>query len=160
MDVKFPPYLTIRTARSLVNKCEEALGSRQRDVNFDLSISVFSDPFAVTLLAGAIKACVKKGHRVQFVKPNVKKLDEWFDSIGFYAFGGADPGSAKYSERQVELRRFSNLDPTYTEQVLGVLCNDIRMSERVRDSLRMSVNEMLTNAFDHSQSPEGCLISA
>jgi len=48
--VKFPLLLTIRNANCIIERCEAAIRSRDKDVLFDLSNCAFSDPFAITFI--------------------------------------------------------------------------------------------------------------
>jgi hypothetical protein len=158
--IKFPSTLTIRYASAIIKRCEEAILSNEKDVIFDLSTCWFCDPFGVTLLTGAMMTCIAHKHSVKYRKPQSNKLDQYFQSIGFYDFGKSQIGSSKFVGRQVELKHLNALDPTYTDAVLGVLQNYLRMSPGVKNSLHLSINELMTNTFDHSKTVQGCFLSA
>jgi hypothetical protein len=158
--VKFPLLITIRNAKCIIQRCEDAISSDEKEVLFDFSICAFSDPFAITLLVGAMKACAAKGHAVKFVASPNKKLDDYFKSIGFYEFGASMVGKSRFSDQQVELKHLTSINPIYTDAVIQVLQGILRMSKGVRASLHLSINELLTNTFDHSGTVEGCFICA
>jgi hypothetical protein len=158
--IRLPGFLTIRYAKAIIQRCEQAILSDKKEVVFDFSICNFSDPFAVTLLVGAMKACAAKGHIVKYHASENKKLEGYHRSIGFYEFGGSAVGASKFARQQVELQHLTAIDPTYTDAVLGVLQNYLHMSQGVKNALHLSINELMTNAFDHSGTVEGCFICA
>jgi len=158
--VKFPLLITIRNANCIIQRCEDAISSNEKEVLFDFSICAFSDPFAITLLVGAMKACAAKGHEVKFLPSPNEKLDKYFKSIGFYEFGASMVGKSRFSDQQVELKHLTAIDPVYTDAVIQVLQRILRMSRGVRASLHLSINELLTNTFDHSGTVVGCFICA
>jgi anti-sigma regulatory factor (Ser/Thr protein kinase) len=158
--VKFPLLITIRNANCIIQRCENAISSGEKEVLFDFSTCAFSDPFAVTLLVGAMKACAAKGHEVIYASSENKKLDNYFKGIGFYEFGARAIDRSRFSDQQVELKHLKAVDPTYTDAVIQVLQGILRMSKGVRASLHLSINELLTNTFDHSGDIEGCLVCA
>lgn len=82
------------------------------------------------------------------------------NSIGFYEWGKGRKGPIKFAHHQAELRHFSGLDPTYTNTIINVLQGILTMSQGVKDSLHLSINELMTNTFDHSETVEGCFICA
>ena len=52
------------------------------------------------------------------------------------------------------------MDYLLIEQILEVFSVSIRMTEGVKNSLALSLNELMTNAFDHSESERGCYVCA
>jgi len=154
--IKFPAYLGIRNAKSLIQKCNEAFSSSANTILFDLWICRFSDPFAITLLAGSMRVCVSRGRKVFYKKPRKKVLDQHFNRIGFYKFGKSVVGKSKYAPHQVELQHLTALRPDYTAAVIQVLKGYLNLSRGVQDSLYLSVNELMTNTFDHSKTVVGC----
>lgn len=158
--VKFPAFLTIRNAKCLIQRCEEALLSNEKEVVFDFSICSFSEPFAITLLVGAMLATGNRGHTVKYVPSPNKKLDDYLSRIGFYAWGGGTGRESKSSGRQVELRHLKGVEPLYTDNIIQVLQSSLTLSKGVKESLHLSLNELMTNAFDHSQTKMGCFVCA
>jgi anti-anti-sigma regulatory factor len=158
--IQFPAFLTIRNANSIIQRCENAFSSSDKKVCFDLSRCSFSDPFGTTLVAGAMIACIKKGHEVVYRNSKNNRLEQHFKRIGFYEFGKSEIGKTKYSGRQVELNYLKALDPTYTSAVIQVLEGSLNMSQGVKDSLHVCINELMTNTFDHSETVLGCFACA
>ncbi|MBM4169073.1 MAG: hypothetical protein FJ215_07945 [Ignavibacteria bacterium] len=158
--VKFPLLLTIRNANCIIERCQAAIFSPDQEILFDLSNCAFSDPFAITFIVGAAKACIARGHVVSYRPALNKKLNEYLTSIGFYEWGKGRDGAMKYAHHQAELRHFNGLDPTYTSTIINVLQSVLTMSQGVKDSLHLSINELMTNTFDHSETLEGCFVCA
>lgn len=156
--VKLPPLLIIRNADRIIQLCKQAISSKQQEILFDLSICGFSDPFGIALLAGTIKACAANGHSVQYVHSNNKKLEQYFQNIGFYEWGMGTGGKGKFSHHTAELRHFTGNDPTYTDSIITLLRGILTMSKEVQGSLHLSINELMSNTFDHSNTDSGCFI--
>jgi anti-sigma regulatory factor (Ser/Thr protein kinase) len=69
-------------------------------------------------------------------------------------------GDQRIQSPNVQLKRLRNIDYLLTDQILQVFGNYLRMSEGVNGSLKMALNELMTNAFDHSGSQMGCYVCA
>ena len=149
--VKFPAFLTIRNAKCIIERCEQAIISDEKEILFDFSICSFCDPFAITLLVGAMKACIAKAHTVKYRRSPNKRLEDYLKSISFYDWGSSIVGKSKFSSQQVELRHLTAVEPVYTDAVIQVLQSSLRMSQGVKGALHLSINELMTNTFDHSQ---------
>ena len=158
--LKFPAYLTIRNANSIIKRCNEAISSTDEEVLFDFSNCSFSDPFAITVLVGTMYACVARNHKVTYRRSQNRRCETHFKRIGFYDFGESDVGKSIYATQQVELRHLIALDPAYTSAIVQVLQGYLRLSQGVKDSLHLSINELMTNTFDHSQTTVGCFACA
>ena len=158
--IKFPAFLTIRNANCLIQRCEAALLSKEKEIVFDFSTCSFSEPFAITLLVGAMLASINRGHKVTYMRSPNKKLEDYLKRIGFYGWGKGTKGKLKSSGKHVELRHLNAVDPLYTDTIIQVLQNQLTLSLGVRQSLHLSLNELMTNAFDHSQTQMGCFVCA
>lgn len=158
--VKFPAFLTIRNAKCIIERCEQAIISDEKEILFDFSICSFCDPFAITLLVGAMKACIAKAHTVKYRRSPNKRLEDYLKSISFYDWGSSIVGKSKFSSQQVELRHLTAVEPVYTDGVIQVLQSSLRMSQGVKGALHLSINELMTNTFDHSQTVVGCFVCA
>ncbi|MFA5832156.1 MAG: hypothetical protein WDA22_01645 [Bacteroidota bacterium] len=158
--IKFPIFLTIRYAKSIIEKCQQAISTSEKDILFDFSNCGFCDPFAISLIVGVIKSCIAKEHNVTFNRSKNVRLESYLNAIGFYNWGAGIGRVVKFPDHTAELRHFKAVDPTYTQSVIRVLKGSLNLSQGVQDSLHMSINEMMTNTFDHSKSVGGCLICA
>jgi len=63
-------------------------------------------------------------------------------------------------ETSIELRQLKALNPVYTEDLVNLIDHNMNLSRGVLDSIRLSLQELLTNVFDHSQSDIGCFVCA
>jgi anti-sigma regulatory factor (Ser/Thr protein kinase)/anti-anti-sigma regulatory factor len=160
--VKLPAILSVRFANAIIERCEQAILSEDNKVIFDFSPCSFGDPFAITVIVGAIKTAQAKGHKVIYKRSQNKRLEAYFKSIGLYEWGTAQVGKTKFANQQVELQHLSAVQPGYADAVIRVLQNKINMSEGLKGSLHMSVVELMTNTFDHNKSvPDvGCFVCA
>ncbi|MDR3626496.1 MAG: hypothetical protein P4L45_06670 [Ignavibacteriaceae bacterium] len=160
ITIKFPAFLTIRIANCLIQRCEKALQSVDKDILFDFSACSFSEPFAITLLVGAMLFSIKRGKVVTYLRSSNKKLEDYLNRIGFYAWGHGTGKEMKSTVKQVELRHLKGVEPLYTDNIITVLQHYLTLSQGVRGSLHLSLNELMTNTFDHSQTQMGCFVCA
>jgi anti-sigma regulatory factor (Ser/Thr protein kinase) len=158
--IKFPAFLSVRFANAIIERCEQAILSEEKEVLFDFSPCSFGDPFAITVIVGAMIAAQAKGHKVVYRQSPNKRLEAYFASIGFYEWGKAKIGKTKFASQQVELQHLDAVQPGYADAVIRVLQNKINMSEGIKGSLHMSVVELMTNTFDHSNTVGGCFVCA
>jgi hypothetical protein len=158
--IKFPAFLTIRYANCLIQRCEKALLSEDKEILFDFSACSFSEPFAITLLVGAMLFAINRGKKVTYYSSKNKNLEDYLNRIGFYAWGKGTGMGIKSSAQQAELKHLNAVEPLYTDNIIAVLQSILTLSHGVRDSLHLSLNELMTNTFDHSQTPMGCFVCA
>jgi len=87
-------------------------------------------------------------------------LEEYLGQSGFYQYFRLPRSDHIVRASTVQLKRMDAYDPIFVENVLAILSNNISMSRGVQYSLHMSLQETMTNAFDHSGSPLGCFACA
>ncbi len=104
-------------------------------------------------------SCVNKGKTVQYRRSPTKNLELYLNRIGFYAWGEGLKGKAA-SPIQAELRHLGAINPIYTENIIKVMQLYLNLSQGVQDSLKLTFNELMENAFDHSQTTMGCFVCA
>jgi anti-sigma regulatory factor (Ser/Thr protein kinase) len=92
--------------------------------------------------------------------PKKTSTKKFLSTIGFNKFFKLDNGDQKIESRNVQLKRLKDIDYLLTDQILAVFGEYLRMSEGVSGSLKMALNELMTNAFDHSGSDRGCYVCA
>ena len=160
LDLQFPRLITAPNSRSVLGLCNRAIRRRESQVTFDLSRTEFVTPFGVTVIAGTIAACIQKGKEVLYEKPNKSETEEWLSRISFSRFFQIDQVAAEARATSIELRQLKRLNPIYVEDLVSLLDNNMRLSRGVRDSIQLSLQELLTNVFDHSQSDIGCFVCA
>jgi anti-sigma regulatory factor (Ser/Thr protein kinase) len=114
----------------------------------------------VTVIAGAITECLRQGKKVQYRRPREDQVERWLSSISFSRLFHIDEMSAATRSTSTELRLLTSLDPIYIDDLVNLLDANMNLSTGVRDSIKMSVQELLTNVFDHSNSTVGCFVCA
>lgn len=87
-------------------------------------------------------------------------MQEWLSGIGFLDFFQMDRIGARTRETSIALRQLEALNPIYIDNLVTLIEHNMHLSRGVRDSIRLSVQELLTNAFDHSRSDIGCFVCA
>src|SRR5262249_40274695 len=93
-------------------------------------------------------------------RPLNDKADEWLSGISFTRFFEIDRLGAPIKNTSIELRQLKALNPSYVQDLVDLLDDNMNLSDGVRDSIRLSTQELLTNVFDHSNSAIGCLVCA
>ena len=157
--LQFSKLQTVAYSNSLIKLCAEAVASED-EVLFDLSKTEFIAPFGIVLLAGTISERLAQGRKSKYRRPNKDATRKFLSGIGFNDFFRISGDAHRIQSPKVQLRRLYQIDYLLIDQVLGVFESSIRMSKGVRSSLRLALNELMTNAFDHSESERGCYVCA
>jgi anti-anti-sigma regulatory factor len=160
LELNFPRLITAPNSRSVLKLCNRAIRRRQPQITFDLTSTEFITPFGVTVIAGTITKCLRSGKEIIYRPPRRAEVQEWLSSIGFLDFFQMDRIGAQRRGTGIELRQLRALDPIYIDNLVALIDHHMNLSGGVRDSIRLSVQELLTNAFDHSKSDIGCFVCA
>lgn len=134
--------------------------SQKEGVIFDLSKTEFLTPFGIVLLAGTLSECLSLGKEARYQEPKKRITKEFLAGIGFNNFFQIKSINHRIESPNVQLKRIYSLDYSLIDQILEVFGNFIHMSEGVKCSLKLALNELMTNVFDHSESKEGCYVCA
>jgi len=160
VNLQFPRLVTAPNSRSVLRLCGRAIRQQDREVTFDLSRTEFITPFGVTVIAGTISKCIELGKDVFYQRPNKNQVEEWLSSISFSRLFQIDEMSQAARATSSELRQLKALEPLYIENLISLLDHHMNLSEGVRDSIRLSLQELLINVFDHARSDIGCFVCA
>lgn len=159
MLITFPRLATITYSDRIITECLKAQKSRGA-LTFSLEKTEWMDPFAITVLTGTIQCCLQKRKGAfTYVPPADAKLNNYLSQIGFNSFFHFD-GKDVHKDTTVELKQLRALEPLYIEALIILINSKMRLSEGMKDSLKMSLQEVLTNVFDHSKSEVGCFVCA
>lgn len=159
MQIIFPKLSTIAYADKIIQNCVDAQESKGQ-LAFNFASTTWMDPFAITVIAGAIQCCLQtRNAGITYIPPEDKKLKDYLSQIGFNAFFHLN-GNDIHKDTTVEIKQLRALEPLYIENLIILIDSRMRLSQGVKDSLKMSIQEMLTNVFDHSRSDSGCFICA
>lgn len=155
--LKYPRISTFGFSRRLLKLSKQAREQKGKKILFDLSGTEFISPFGLTMLAGTIEECIRNGNACQYRRPVKRETKAFLRGIGFHEFFKLPEDKVlKASSPLVQLKRMTALDALFVDDTLDVLEYHLNLSPGIHDSLRMSLNELLTNVFDHSQSRRGC----
>jgi len=156
----YPKLQTIAYSNTLVKLCHDARTTKSGKTLFDLSRTEFITPFGIILLSGTIAECLAQKKQCILTSPNKASTKKFLSAIGFNKFFKLDNGDQKIESRNIQLKRLKSIDYLLTDKILEVFGAYLRMSEGVTGSLKMALNELMTNAFDHSESEGGCYVCA
>lgn len=159
MEIVFPKLSTVAYADRIIKSCVDAQRST-KPLSFIFEKTTFIDPFAITVIAGTIQCCLHANDRkITYIPPKDKKLKDYLSQIGFNSFFHIN-GKNIHKDTSVELRQLEVLKPLYIENLIILIDSKMQLSQGVKDSLKMSLQEILTNVFDHSKSEMGCFVCA
>lgn len=160
ITLRYPKLQTLAYSNILLSLCHQARTSTEDCVIFDLSKSEFITPFGIILLSGTISECLDLDKKVKYMKPEKAATRKFLSGIGFNNFFKIKDIDHKIESPNVQLKRIYSIDYLLTDQILDIFKGSIRMSDGVVGSLKMALNELMTNAFDHSESKKGCYVCA
>lgn len=160
ISLQYPKLQTIAYSNTLLNLCHQARTTEEDLITFDLLKTEFICPFGIILLTGSISECLVRKKEAKYKRPNKEATRKFLSGIGFNKFFKLPDEDYKIESPNVQLKRVKHLDYLLTDQIIDVFKTRIRMSEGVEGSLRMALNELMMNAFDHSESERGCYVCA
>lgn len=159
MEIVFPKLSTIAYADTIIKSCVDAQKSKGA-LTFNFKKTTWMDPFAITLITGTIQCCLQiKQKKITYVPPEDKKIKDYLSQIGFNTFFHLNSKDI-HKDTTVELKQLTVLKPLYIESLIILIDSRMSLSQGVKDSLYMSMQEILTNVFDHSKSDNGCFVCA
>ena len=160
MELRYPKLQTMAYSNILLDLCHKARNSHENIIIFDLSKTEFITPFGIILLSGTISECLASQKSAKYRKPHNGKTKNFLSGIGFNNFFKIGGDNHKIESPNVQLKRIDSIDYLLTDNILEIFQESIRMSDGVEGSLKMALNELMTNAFDHSNSSKGCYVCA
>ncbi len=160
MVLKYPRRIVVATSNRVLNYSQQARDSEDKLIIFDLGNTTELTPFGIVLLAGTISECLSQRKKVKYQRPRKPQTKNFLSGIGFNNFFRLPDENQKIESSHVQLRRLAAIDYLLTEQIVDVFNFAITMSEGLQGSLTMAINEIMTNAFDHSGSEKGCYVCA
>jgi len=157
----FPKLQTVAFSNALINLCHSARTSTEDTIIFDLSKAEFITPFGLVLLAGTISECMAQNKKAKYRRPDKSQARKFLSGIGFNQFFKiVANGGQTIASPNVQLKRLKQIDYLLTDRILQVFGYSLSMTEGVEGSLKLALNELMTNVFDHSESSRGCYVCA
>jgi anti-sigma regulatory factor (Ser/Thr protein kinase) len=161
MDFVYPKLQTVPYSNSLLRLSQRALECQDTTVRFDLSQTEFISPLGIILLAGTISECLSQGKKVEYIRPTKYAPRTFLSGIGFNKFFKIVNGAEhQVASPKIQLKRIYQIDPLLTEQIIQVFGAYLQLSEGVAGSLKLAINELMMNTFDHSETEKGCYVCA
>jgi len=160
INIRFPSRLSIDSADEVLKLCKGILETKEDKLCVDLSEVKWTEPVGVTLLAGTIRIAHNKRKEMFISGPEDKKVKKYLSRIGLLKYFGVNGLRLQPRYTSIELRQLTAIDPIYFEGIVELLDSEMRLSGGVKDSIDMSLKELVTNVFDHSKSDVGCLVCA
>lgn len=161
MDLVYPKLQTVTYSNSLLKISQRALECQDTQVGFDLSQTEFISPLGIILLAGTISECLSQGKNVSYIRPAKDATRRFLSGIGFNKFFKIANGMEhRVASPKVQLKRIYQVDYLLINQIIQVFGNYLQLSEGVAGSLKLAINELMTNTFDHSETKKGCYVCA
>ena len=153
LTLLYPKRQSIALSRTLFRLYNSALETNENEVCLDLTRSESLTPFGVIMLTSTIIACFSLGKECKYLRPNNLKLQRFLREVGFNDFFNL---KGKLDERdlirtsRVQLRRCQGLDYHIIDRLTELFDYHLNLSDGVTGSLRMSLQEIITNVIDHS----------
>ena len=158
--IQCPKLQTVGFSNSVLNICHRARTAVEDTIIFDFSKTEFITPFGIILLSGTMSECLSDGKNAKYRAPTKASTKRFLSGIGFNKFFRLTNGGYRIESPNVQLRRLGAVDYLLTDQILDVFGYSLKMSDGVKGSLKMALNELMINVFDHSESPKGCYVCA
>lgn len=157
-SIPLPKLLTVGWSHILLQRCAEAL-EHAGPVTFDFSKVYWAAPFGLTVVSVTLAKCLRQGKQVFYQAPNRKELRDYLERIGFkYHFLQGD--AVAHKKTSVELKCLSVVDPGVSEAIVDIIADNLPISGDAKYEMQTHINELMTNGFDHAQSPVGCYVCA
>lgn len=155
--VVLPVRATVDDSYQLIKCCTQLESGK--DVILDASRCERFGPLGVALAAASLARRRQSGLPVvKFVAPRDPGARTFLREVGFER---ALRGTAERADSRntLELRQLHALDPTYIDEVSGLLAERVPgFPERVRFLIDLCLKELLQNVFEWARSPIGCFV--
>ncbi len=151
LTLQYPKIQSIAFSDTMIRLYNLARDNQENEICFDLSRSISLTPFGIIILTASISSCLRQGKKCSYIKPQDKTLQRFLRDIGFNKFYKLDDAVApELHTGQVQLRRVVGIDALITETLTDIIGARVNLSLGLKGSLRMSLQELMTNVVDHS----------
>jgi hypothetical protein len=152
--LSYPKFQSIAFSGTMIRLSNLAQSTLEDEIKFDLSRSVSLTPFGIVMLTSTISSCLSQGKKCIYTRPRNRTLQKFLREIGFNAFFKLDtdnPMPEMLRTGTVQLKRVFGLDALITETLSEIIDYHVNLSPGLKGSLRMSLQETMTNVIDHSE---------
>ena len=156
--LRLPKLLTIGWSQILFAKFSQVL-EHHGPVTFDFGEVDWAAPFGLTALSVVIEKCQAQGKDVFFTSPRNELFSSYLNRIAFRPLFQKRDG-IKPTKTSMELTRLIGVDPGCSENLVELISNNFPLTEDAKYEMRTHLNELMTNAFDHSKTKLGFFVCA
>jgi hypothetical protein len=149
----YPKRVSIAFSDTMIRLYNLAKSAKDNDVVFDLNKSESLTPFGVVMLTSTIDECFRKKKKCSYIEPIKPSIKAFLVDIGFNSLFHLNTGDIVPDRMQTgtfQLRRVKGLDALIPETLTDIIGYHVNISPGLNYSLRLSLNELMTNVIDHS----------
>jgi hypothetical protein len=152
ITLAYPKRQSIAFSDTMIRLYNLAKDTTDDEVEFDLSKSESLTPFGIIMLTSTIEECFRRGKKCSYVEPRKPSLKAFLGDIGFDSFFHlkTDVVPDKMRAGTFQLTRVKGLDALIAETLTEIIGYHVNISPGLNYSLRLSLNELMTNVIAHS----------
>lgn len=154
ITLAYPKKQSIAFSDTMIRLYNLAKNSLDNEVRFDLSKSESLTPFGVVMLTSTIDECFRRGKKCSYIEPLKFSLKTFLVEIGFnslFHLSTDDIVPDRMQTGTFQLQRVKGLDALIAETLTEIIGHHVNISPGLNYSLRLSLQETMTNVIDHSE---------
>ncbi len=157
--IRLPKLLTVGWSHTLFDRLAEAI-NHPGPITLDFERVEWAAPFGLTAISVILKKCSQQpGKIIYYSPPKNKELSNYLERIGF-EYNFLSGNIVEHRQTSVELKGLKGVDPGCSEAVVNLIASNFPLTKDAQYEMRTHINELMTNAFDHSKSVVGCYVCA
>jgi hypothetical protein len=156
--IRLPKLLTIGWSHILFNHLDAAI-NHSGPVTLNFEEVDWAAPFGLTAISVVLEKCLNQGKDIYFSPPKNALFKSYLERIGFrYHFLKGE--EVEHKKTSVELKRLWGIDPGCSEALVKLISTNFPLSDDAEYEMRIHINELMTNSFDHSKTKFGVYVCA
>lgn len=151
--LNYPIRQSVAFSNTLFSLYNQAKDSQDSEIIFDLKRSKLLTPFGIIMLTSTVLECQKQGKKCKYIEPENQNLRRFIMECGFNDFFGLKSKAPKRDlirTGRVQLIQPKGIDYYIIENLSDIIDFHMNISPGVKDSIKMSLQETMTNVVDHS----------
>ncbi|MEW6557903.1 MAG: hypothetical protein AB1349_11225 [Elusimicrobiota bacterium] len=129
----------------------------KEELSIDLSEVTFIRPIALTVLASTIYQVRTFGTKLTVVLPTPKDTLSYINSIGFQNFLEGKQKEPSDYRSYVPLYHLNANKPQFVDLLINFIQRE-GIDDKTSYIIRLGINELIQNVFDHAKSQVGCFM--
>jgi len=152
ITLTYPKRVSIAFSDMMIKLYNLAKNTIDNEVTFDLSRSESLTPFGIVMLTSTIDECTRKTKKCFYIEPRKPSLQQFLSDIGFNKLFHLDTADLvpDMHTGTFQLKRVIGLDALIAENLTDIIGYHVHLSSGLKWSLRLSLQETMTNVIDHS----------